>query len=39
MISKYIDFRLFFLSLAFGLLLVYIYQPIPILYYICVSYT
>ena len=27
MISKFIDFKVFLISLAFGLLLVYLYQP------------
>ena len=34
MIGKYIDFRIFFISLAVGLLLVYIYQPAPTIIYV-----
>jgi hypothetical protein len=34
MISKFIDFRIFLISLAFGLLLVYIYQPASTVIYV-----
>ena len=34
MLGKYIDFRLFLISLAFGLLLVYVYQPRPTIIYV-----
>ena len=34
MFGKYIDFRLFFISLALGLLFVYIYQPTPTIIYV-----
>lgn len=34
MIGKYIDSRIFLLSLAFGLLFVYVYQPTPTVIYV-----
>ncbi len=34
MIGKYIDFRLFLISLAAGVLLVYLYQPTPTIIYV-----
>ena len=34
MITKFIDFRVFIISLAFGLLLVYLYQPNPTVIYV-----
>ena len=34
MISKYIDFRIFLISLAVGVLLVYLYQPTPTVIYV-----
>jgi len=33
-LSRYIDFRLFFISLAFGILLTYLYQPTPTIIYV-----
>jgi hypothetical protein len=32
--SKYIDLRLFLISLAVGVLLVYVYQPTPTIIYV-----
>ena len=34
MFGNYIDFRIFFVSLAVGLFLVYIYQPTPTVIYV-----
>tara|TARA_Y100000389_G_C17466566_1_gene526200 strand:+ start:3394 stop:3639 length:246 start_codon:yes stop_codon:yes gene_type:complete len=34
MMGKYIDLRLFLISLAFGVLLVYLYQPTPTIIYV-----
>ena len=34
MLGNYIDFRIFILSLAFGLFLVYIYEPTPTVIYV-----
>ncbi len=34
MINRYIDFRIFLISLALGLLLVYLFQPSPTIIYV-----
>ena len=34
MIGKYIDFKIFLISLAFGILVVYLYQPNPTVVYV-----
>lgn len=34
MISKYIDLRMFLISLAVGIFIVYIYQPTPTVIYV-----
>jgi len=34
MLGKFIDFRAFIISLAFGLFFVYLYQPVPNVIYV-----
>lgn len=34
MLNKFIDFRVFFISLAIGLFMVYVNQPIPMVVYV-----
>lgn len=34
MLNKYIDFRIFFISLAIGVFFVYLYQPTPTIIYV-----